>query len=345
MTSIRVLALCFGAALGASAQAHHAAGAVFSDESVEIEGVVTEFNFKNPHVNMTLRSTDERGAETLWMVTAPAAPPFRRWGWSADTIHEGQYLRVPGKMSRDGAPMILLEGSDIQAGNILELDPADGSIIGPVVGTVDDGPIELVPPPLGSSDGRPNLTGTWSGGTRANRATPPFNELAAALQAEFDAINDPTWAECSDAGLVRQAATIHPLRITQYEDRVVFEYEEFAARREFYLDGRGPTTDVKTRFGRPVARYEGDTLVNETAQVLGNLTGPQGNALSEQTTTVETYRRADSPQIGPAIAMTLVITDPAHLSAPWELSWRKDYTADDYEFIEVECRLPFRVNQ
>ncbi|MDE0359900.1 MAG: DUF6152 family protein, partial [Rhodospirillaceae bacterium] len=61
---------------------HHAAPAVFTDEEIEIEGVVSEFNFVNPHINIMLDVTDETGAETLWMVTGPAAPPMRRWGWT-----------------------------------------------------------------------------------------------------------------------------------------------------------------------------------------------------------------------------------------------------------------------
>ena len=340
------LAICVGAVIGTlPAHAHHASSAVFSNEDIEIEGVVTEFNFKNPHVNLTLRVTDESGTETLWMVTAPATPGFRRRGWSAETIQEGQYLRLPGKMSRNGTPMMLLESADIQSGNILELDPADGSIVRRVVGTVDESPAEIGSLSARLDDGRPNLTGTWSGGTRANRSSPPYNGRGAALQAKFDAINDPAWSECSDPGLVRQAATIHPLRIIQYDDHVVFEYEEFAGRREIYLGDHDPESREKTRFGHSIARYEDDALIVETTQLLGNLTGPLGNALSDRTTTVETYRRADGPEIGPAISMTMVIMDPEYLTGPWEFMWRKDFTAEAYEFIEVECRLPYQANE
>ena len=48
-----VLSCCLTTAFGSHfANAHHAAGAVFTDEEIEIEGVVTELNFKNPHVNI-----------------------------------------------------------------------------------------------------------------------------------------------------------------------------------------------------------------------------------------------------------------------------------------------------
>jgi len=81
-------------------------------------------------------------------------------------------------------------------------------------------------------------------------------------------------------------------------------------------------------------------LVIESSQLLGRLTGTQGNLLSDRTTVVETYRRGDTPDLGTVLAMSLVVTDPDHLSRPWEQSSRKNFAAIDYEFIEVNCQLP-----
>ena len=114
MTYRCALAICLGVTLTASsAQAHHAWAAVFTEETMEIEGVVTEYNFKNPHVNIMLSVIDETGVETEWMATGPAAPPFRRWGWTEDTVAVGQYLQLTGRKSRTGAPMIVMVGSPV----------------------------------------------------------------------------------------------------------------------------------------------------------------------------------------------------------------------------------------
>ena len=344
MTSYRFLAACVSILVcAAPAHAHHAWAAVFTDEYTEIEGYVTEYNFKNPHVNIMLSVTGEDGVETEWMATGPAAPPFRRWGWSESTVEVGQYVRLRGRTSRTGAPMIVMVGDDIQAGSFLELDPSDGSVVRAIVGDVVEAaePAALASLPLTLDDGRLNLTGTWLGGPRDGRPPPPFNEVGAALQAEFDALNDPAFATCSDPGLVRQVAfTPHPMRIMQYDDRIVFEYEEHGGRREIYLDGRGPETSEHSRFGHHVARYEEDTLVIESSQLLGNLASGGGNAISDRTTTVETYRRVDDSELGPMFEMSMEVTDPGHLTEPWTIRWRKIYTADPYEFIEVDCKLP-----
>ncbi len=350
MTCTRaLLTCCLGTVFGTlPAQAHHAAGAVFTDEEIEIEGVVTEFNFKNPHVNIMLNVTDENGAETLWMATGPAAPPMRRWGWTAETIAAGQTLRLVGKKSRTGAPMLLMESAEIQSGQFVELDPVDGSIVRVLQETPDDSqsPDPSVAVPLALSDGRPNLAGTWLGGLgRSPIPPPPFNEAGAAFQAGFDALHDPAFAACADHGLVRQAMSGHPLRITQNEDRVLFEYEQGAARRVIHLGGRGPESAEHTAYGHHVARYEGDALVIETTQLVGRFTGTQGNALSDRSTVTETYRRADSPELGAVLDMTLVVSDPGHLTGPWEMGRRKNYAAVEYDFIEAECQLPLPVSE
>ena len=336
--------LCFAAvAVSVPASAHHAAPAVFTDEEIEIEGVVTEFNFVNPHVNIMLNVTDETGAETQWMVTGPAAPPMRRWGWTAETIQPGQLFRFAGKKSRTGAPMLLIESAEIQSGRFVELDPADGSIVRRLQEAPDDSqaPDSSMAVALTLDDGRPNLAGMWLGGLgRGPNPPPPFNEAGAALQAGFDALNDPAFAECADHGLVRQAMSGHPLRIAQNDAHLVFEYEQGAATRVIHLDGRGPASGEHTDYGHHVARYEGDALVIESTQLLGRLTGTQGNALSNSSTVTETYRRADSPELGAVLEMTLVVNDPEYLTGPWQMSRRKNHAATDYRFIEVDCALP-----
>ena len=285
--------MCLAGILGTGmVHSHHTSAAVFSTDDIEIEGLVTEFNFKNPHLNIILAVTDENGVETQWMATGPGPTPFRRWGWTPDTVQPGQYLRIFGRKSRDRGP---------------------------------------------------NLNGMWLGSRDGlGRDNPPLNARAAAEQARFDPFeDDPAFTECADAGLVRQATTIRPLRITQHDDRLVLEYEEFAARRVIYLDGRGPESNEHTLFGHHMARYEGDALIIETTQLLGNLSGPLGNALSDRATTVETYRRVGDPASGPAIELRMVITDPGNLTRAWEIGTMKYYTAEPYDFVEVDCRLPF----
>ncbi|MFL2546027.1 MAG: DUF6152 family protein [Candidatus Rariloculaceae bacterium] len=333
------------ATLGAApVHAHHAASATFDvNEAIEIEGYVDEFVFKNPHVNLFLTVIDDEGVETQWLATAPATAPMRRWGWTEDIIQEGQYLRLLGRPRRDGGPMILVDGQPFREGidTVFEIDPADGSVIRALgANPVDMRTAEMLAPML--SDGRPNLTGTWLGsvGGSTNRTPPPWNEVGAAIQATFDSATDPAFTECEAPGLVRTVMTINSVEIEQHDDWVSVTFEGGGEGRLINLNGRGPETDEHMRLGHAVARYENDALVIETTQLESRLSLITGNLLSNQTTTVETYRRADDPERGPLLELSLVITDPVYLDGPWEMRWHKPYAADEYEFTGLDCRVP-----
>ena len=183
-------AMCLAGVLATgTVHAHHTAAAVFSTDDIEIEGYVTEFNFKNPHLNIILAVTDENGVETEWMATGPGPTPFRRWGWTADTVKPGQYLRIFGRKSRDDGPMLLMEATDIHGGKIVELDPADGTIVRTVAvsSTISrpsrqaETPAEIPTLDRRHGDGRPNLDGMWLGSREGiGRDNPPLNARAAA---------------------------------------------------------------------------------------------------------------------------------------------------------------------
>ena len=327
------------------ANAHHSAAAAFTTDIIEVEGAVTEFNFTNPHIDVYFDVTGENGEVTQWRASGSAANLLRRRGWTAATILPGQYLRVTGREARNGVPMVLL-------GSIVELDPADGSLVRGVEGDSDytqevaGAPLELT-----LDNGRPNFTGAWTmgppgamgmgmgGGPPGDRTPPPYNETGDTARARFNPVSDPV-VGCEPPGLVRQAGfTPHPVRMTQLDDRVILEYEEYGGRREILLDAPDPDDMEPTNLGHSTARYEGETLVIESSRLLENYTSPNGNPVSDLTTTLETYWRMDDPNIGAALAMEMVITDPAYLTGPWTLRWRKYYTPG-YEFIRVDCRVP-----
>ena len=205
---------------------------------------------------------------------------------------------------------------------------------------------EILSLPLTLDDGLPNLTGTWGRGRGRpaffDHRLPPFNEAGAEMQAEWDPANDPQVA-CEDPTLIRQAGfTPHPVRIEQFDDRVVLSYEEYGGVRTIHFDGRdaGQPDDEHLKLGRSTARYEGDRLIIDSTHITAGPTGTPGHRLTDRVTTVETYRRLDDPTQGPMVEMEMIINDPRHLYEPWEMVWKKLYQ-ENYEFIEVECHTPY----
>jgi hypothetical protein len=253
---------------------------------------------------------------------------------------EGDYVRITGNSTRNGTPMVSME--DIEFVN-----PSTGAVVG-IPGGPDIEDVLVLNKPLQLPNGLPNFSGEWTGeatgrGGRPIDHVPPmdYNEAGAALHAVFDAVNDPqVW--CEPPGLVRQAGfSPHPVRIEQYDDHVVISYEEYGGVRTVYFDKRDMVGGEKTHLGQSWARYEGQTLIIESNNLLPNLSATTGNALTDQTSTVETYYRTDTDEGRAVLSLDMVATDPGYLLTPWTVSWSK-YGENDYEFIEVECEAPLR---
>lgn len=339
----RFLSLClvvWVALNSAAASAHHSFAATFTEDIIVVEGIVERVKFTNPHVIVYFTVSDASGKETTWLAEGGSATSLRNEGWGKDTLTSGDFIRITGESTRNGSPMVSMQ----ESGSVEILDPNSGAVLAKPGGEVLEEAI--IARPLQLANGWPNMTGAWTG-EATGRVGPPianvppfaYNEVGAAIQADFDPANDPQ-VHCEPPGLVRQAGfTPHPVRIQQFSDRVLIAYEEYGGVREIYFDDRGHDSNERTHLGQSIARYEGQKLIIESKNLLPNLSATNGNLLSDQTTTVETYYREDTAGGRAVLKMDLVAIDPKYLTAPWKFTWGK-YAENDYVFFEVECEVP-----
>ena len=240
--------------------------------------------------------------------------------------------------------MILIENPDINGGRLLEIDPNDGSLIRVLEGPKPDQTPDVDVPPLKLSNGLPNLNGTYlaiAGGSDLNiRTTPQFSDIGQALQNNWDPTQDPAYTECATQGTIRVIDAIQSVRVTQREDYVIIAQETNNSQRLIYLDDRAPSSSEHTILGHSTGYYDGDAFVVETSNLLASPVNGRGNILSDQTTIVERYSRADDDE-NSALSVDITYTDPVNLSAPWKGGWRK-LRINDYEFADTECYLPDR---
>ena len=321
--------------------AHHSFSATFTDERKStIQGVVADFSFRNPHVLIYVEVTNEDGSTTEWISEGSSATSMRSRGWSADTLQEGQMVRISGDATHDGTPMTsidyveILDPSSLAVVSRLGEGNASGNAYQPEI--ADSLPLTL-------TDGRPNLSSAWSNRTTRNTRPGQFesvslNSTGQALQDIFNIANDAQ-VFCDPVGLVRQTVTPHPLRISQFEDHVVLEYEEFGGYRKVYFDDR-EVKGIHTHYGDSIARYEGDKLIIETSNLLTNQATNQGYRLTNDAIVTEVYSRSDSDQ-GTQLLLQMTIEDPAHLAE--DLVYNMLYADQgNYEFIENDCQPPLR---
>jgi hypothetical protein len=95
--------LVAAAALSASTfvGAHHAVTPFYDlSKTVEFDGVVTRWIFKNPHSFLYLEVTDEKGQKVEWEIELGAPIILTKQGWTPDTVKPGDRIHAKGSPSR-----------------------------------------------------------------------------------------------------------------------------------------------------------------------------------------------------------------------------------------------------
>jgi len=108
----------------APALAHHGVSSYDVTKHVTLKGVVTEFAFINPHVEVRLDVTDETGHTVSWLCEAGSLNFLVRRGWSRNSLKPGDQITVVGNAAKNGAPNLRLTNVILPDGK--ELDPLGG---------------------------------------------------------------------------------------------------------------------------------------------------------------------------------------------------------------------------
>jgi hypothetical protein len=207
------------------------------------------------------------------------------------------------------------------------------------------------PVPRGS-DGKPDLTGVWQGGSTvrgswddansgfgvggsgknpdappvvgsnerpAGREAAPYQEWAAKKVLEsFNkrAIDDPT-AFCLPPGVPRSVMLgLFPQKIVQTPKEIVVLYEYMNTFRMIPLNAKHPDDVLPSYMGDSVGHWQGDTLV---VDVIGfndrTWLAGTGTFHSEALHVTERYRRVDRDRIDYEVTMD----DPKVFTKPWTL--------------------------
>jgi hypothetical protein len=109
MRRIRLLLGSSLALLALPAAAHHSFAAVYqADQTIEIEGKVVQFLFRNPHSVLHVLVLDESGEMTRWAIEWQGASQLGARGVSAQTLRPGDPVIVTGNPGRVAAEHRLL---------------------------------------------------------------------------------------------------------------------------------------------------------------------------------------------------------------------------------------------
>jgi hypothetical protein len=199
-----------------------------------------------------------------------------------------------------------------------------------------------------ASDGKPDLTGVWQGGSNrvgtweeANspaagaefgagrgkaapkgiqlppREPPPYQPWAAKKVLEFynrRGIDDPE-ARCVAPGVPRITTIgLFPMEILQTPKKIAMLYEVFSVFRSIPIDAKHPDDLEPSYMGDSVGHWDGDTLVVDVTSFNDKTwLGPVGSFHTEALHVVERYTRVDYNTIRYDVTME----DPNVFTKPW----------------------------
>jgi hypothetical protein len=246
-------------------------------------------------------------------------------------------------------------GAVFAATGLLALVPA--SVLGQEEGK---GPASSAPAPIRrTADGKPDLEGTYEHGEGGGNyglekhartalipggtgvvVDPPDGKLPmqpwARAEVESRArpergYDDPT-AHCFPGGVPREMYVPQPIQILQPPGYVLFLFERMSWRT-VPLDGRAHIPDaIRLWQGDSVGRWEGDTLVVETANFNGKTwLNQNGEMVSHAERVVERLTPVD----GNTINYEATVTDPVVYTRPWTIAFHLRRRKD--ELLEVAC--------
>jgi Family of unknown function (DUF6152) len=101
--------------------AHHGTAAYDMEKSLTLKGVVTSYEFINPHAEIRVAVIDENGRTVNWLAETNNPNRLARRGWNRNTLKPGDAITIVGNPVKSGAPNLRLTKVILADGR--ELDP------------------------------------------------------------------------------------------------------------------------------------------------------------------------------------------------------------------------------
>lgn len=259
MSSFRIAAvLVLAGSIAAVAAAHHSFAPHFdSRKPVSISGKVTRFEARNPHSYLHIEAVDENGRTQQYVCESHGVTQLTRNGVTPAILRPGTVLRIEGSQSRNDPHRCFFTDVYLADGRALNVNGSTATQAAPQARTA-----------------RRDIFGTWLLAPMPGRSTSGpqpmmqfLTEAGKAAVAGYDPFKDDPTFRCDPVGVRRAwGAPGTPLSITRQGDRVIIRHEWMDVQRIVHLDQREhPRGGPRTSLGHSIGRFEGDTLVIETA--------------------------------------------------------------------------------
>ena len=309
----------------ATIEAHHSPSIYDLTSEISISGVVTRYEWSNPHAYIFVTATEADGNQRTWEVEGSALSMMRRRGWSSTTLSAGDVVTISGNPGRDEAAIIRLR----------ELRMEDGAVVRNQEGLFDS--------PSTPLERATSLDGVWvaEGSGQAWRLfTDPrllsLTPAGIAAAREFVEPQDSHAIDCIP-NTIPMMMLLPDVKLIELEVDVVRIRGEYdASTRTIYLDGSTHAGASPDHLGHSIGRWEGETLVIDTAAYL-----PHSQGIATRLRSSSGKRTIERLRLNPdglTFSYSVVVEDPEILSEPASGEMLYHYRPD-LEYTEVSCDL------
>ena len=87
-------------AMAAAAWAHHSQSEFDFKSIVEVEGNVTNLDWRSPHARLYVDVVDAQGRTVNWNFELPSPMTLMRRGWKRNSLKPGDHVKVKGARAR-----------------------------------------------------------------------------------------------------------------------------------------------------------------------------------------------------------------------------------------------------
>jgi Family of unknown function (DUF6152) len=361
--SIFRFALAFGTLAAAlPLAAHHELRAEFDEQKpVSLRGIVTRFEWNNPHAFLYVDVKDASGEIANWAVEWASPLDLRRAGWTKDTLKVGDSVSVEGWLARDGSKLasgrtiVLASGKRLSEAPETEAAAKQGQAK-PTPRWPDGHPrLGVVGQEKGywANPSAASLVETTAGNIRMDRngllanlddagKVAPFQPWAKGLYEyrQRTLLKDDPMLSCLPPGGPRMFQVAHGMQfLEQPERRRIFVMSGGGNRnwRLIYLDGRAlpQSEDVTpTYFGYSSGHWDGDTLIVESNAFVERFWFSNGGL--PHTESLRLTERFSRPDFN-TLRYEVLVNDPGTYTRPWSSAWTLGWFADQ-DIQEYFCQ-------
>jgi hypothetical protein len=361
--SVFRFALACGALVAAlPLAAHHELRAEFDERKpVTLRGIVTRFDWNNPHAFLYVDVKDPGGEIVNWAVEWASPLDLRKAGWTRDALKVGDSITVEAWLARDGSRLASGRTIVLASGKHLAEAPETAA-------AAKQGQAKPTPrwpdghPRLGvmadekgywASPSASGLVDTTAGNIRMDNngllanlndagKVAPFQPWAKGLYEyrQRTLLKDDPMLSCLPPGGPRVFQAAHGVQfIEQPERKRIFVLSGGGNRnwRLIYLDGRAlPNSEdvTPTYFGYSSGHWDGDTLVVESDAFVERFWFSNGGLPhTESLRLTEKFSRPDFN----TLRYEVLVNDPGTYTRPWSSAWTLSWVADQ-DIQEYFCQ-------